>query len=64
VNITLKAYKRISKAIFHASLKNNQKNKFGVYSSNMTVRLDIDKYGIPARQAVMEELNQLTKLQA
>jgi hypothetical protein len=62
VNITLKAYKRISKAIFHASLTNNQKNKFGVYS-NMTVRQAIDKYGIPARQAVMEELKQLIKLQ-
>ena len=62
VNITLKVYKRISKAIFHASLTNNQKNKFGVYS-NMTVRQAIDKYGIPARQAVMEELKQLIKLQ-
>jgi hypothetical protein len=62
VNITLKVYKRISKAIFHASLTNNQKNNFGVYS-NMTVRQAIDKYGIPARQAVMEELKQLIKLQ-
>jgi hypothetical protein len=57
VNITLKACKRISKAIFHVSLTNNQKNKFGAYS-NMTVRQAIDKYGIPARQAVMEELKQ------
>ena len=55
VNLTLKAYKRISNAIFRALLTNNQKNKFGVYS-NMTVRQAIDKYGIPARQAVMEEL--------
>ncbi len=29
----------------------------------MTVRQAIDKYGIPARQAVMEELKQLIKLQ-
>ena len=62
VNVALKAYKRLNKALFHASLTVQQKNKFGVYS-NMTVRQAIDKYGTQAKQAVMEELKQLIKLQ-
>ena len=62
VNIAVKAFKRLNKALFHASLTVKQKNKFGVYS-NMTVRQAINQYGNPARQAVMEELKQLIKLQ-
>ena len=56
-----KSTSRLKKALFHASLTVKQKNKFGVFS-NMTVRQAIDKYGIPARRAVMDELQQLIKL--
>ena len=63
MNVALKAYKRLNKVLFHASLTVQQKkNKFGVYS-NMTVRKAIHKCGTPAKQAVMEELKQLIKLQ-
>jgi hypothetical protein len=32
-------------------------------NSHLTVRQAIDKYGIPARQAVMKEVKQIIKLQ-
>ena len=61
VNIALKSMQRLQRALFHATLTIKQKNKFGVYS-NLTVRQAIDKYGNPARQAVMNELRQLINL--
>ena len=61
VNIAIQSMKRLKKALFYAALTVKQKNKFGVYS-NMTVRQAIDKYGNPARQAVMNELKQLINL--
>ncbi len=39
----------------------NQKNKFGVYS-NMTIAEAIDRFGDPAKQAVISELQQLIRL--
>ena len=61
VNTALKSMQRLQRALFHATLTIKQKNKFGVYS-NLTVRQAIDKYGNPAREAVMNELRQLIKL--
>jgi hypothetical protein len=46
VSVAQKAYKRLNKAIFHASLTVQQKNQFGVYS-NMTVRQAIDRLRYP-----------------
>jgi hypothetical protein len=47
--------------MWHAMLTVNQKNKFGVYS-NMTIAEAIDRFGDPAKQAVISELQQLIRL--
>jgi hypothetical protein len=58
---TVQRKKRFKKAIWHAMLTVKQKNKFGVYS-NMTISEAIDRFGDPAKQAVISELQQLIRL--
>ena len=53
--------RRFKKAMWHAMLTVKQKNKFGVYS-NMTIAEAIDRFGDPAKQAVISELQQLIRL--
>jgi len=53
--------RRFKKAMWHAMLTVNQKNNFGVYS-NMTIAEAIDRFGDPAKQAVISELQQLIRL--
>jgi hypothetical protein len=58
---TVQRKHRFKKAIWHAMLTVKQKNKFGVYS-NMTISEAIDRFGDPAKQAVINELQQLIRL--
>ena len=58
---TVQRKHRFKKAIWHAMLTVKQKNKFGVYS-NMTISEAIDRFGDPAKQAVVSELQQLIRL--
>ncbi len=53
--------RRFKKAMWHAMLTVKQKNKFGVYS-NMTIAEAIDRFGDPAKQAVISELQQLISI--
>jgi len=52
---------KLKRAMWHAMLTLKQKNKFGVYS-NMTIAEAIDRYGDPAKKAVINELQQLIRL--
>ena len=58
---TVRRKRRFKKAMWHAMLTVKQKNKFGVYS-NMTISEAIDRFGDPAKQAVISELQQLIRL--
>jgi len=58
---TVQRKRRFKKAMWHAMLTVKQKNKFGVYS-NMTISEAIDRFGDPAKQAVISELQQLIRL--
>ena len=53
--------RKFKTAMWHAMLTIKQKNKFGVYS-NMTISEAIDRFGDPAKQAVIGELQQLIRL--
>ena len=53
--------RKLKSALFYAMLTSKQKNYFGVYS-NMTIREAIQRFGDPARRAVINELQQLIKL--
>jgi hypothetical protein len=58
---TVQRKSRFKKAMWHAMLTIKHKNNFGVYS-NMTISEAIDRFGDPAKQAVINELQQLIRL--
>ena len=58
---TVQRKSRFKKAMWHAILTIKHKNNFGVYS-NMTISEAIDRFGDPAKQAVINELQQLIRL--
>ena len=53
--------RKFKRASWHAMLTVSQRNKFGVFS-NMTISEAIDQFGDPAKQAVINELQQLIRL--